>query len=109
MIRNSIKIIGGTIFAVLSLQIFAENTIRITVKTEERTAAGIGYSVEGKIAGSIGKSYTGKGLKNKKYLFGYRKISISGTNISCGTKTLTKDTTITLVTQGDKCQSVINE
>lgn len=109
MIRNTIKTFGGLMFALFSLQTFAENTIRITVKTSEHSVAGIGYSVDGQRSGTLGKSYTGKGVKNKEYVFGYRKHSIAGVNVSCGTRVLTKDTTVTLVTKGDKCLSIIDE
>jgi hypothetical protein len=108
MIRNFIKIFSCVI-TLLSFQSYADNIIRITVKTSENTAAGIGYSVEGRNSGTLGKSYTGKGVKNKEYVFGYRKNSIAGANIECGSVTLTKDTTITLITKGDKCLSVIEE
>lgn len=107
MIRKSIKMGTGILFTLFSLHAFSENIIRITVKTSEHSVAGIGYLVDGQRSGAIGKSYTGKGIKNKKYIFGYRKNSITGANVSCGSRVLTKDTTVTLVTKGDKCLSLI--
>jgi hypothetical protein len=108
MIRSSVRIFSCFI-TLFSFQTYADDTIRITVKTSENAAAGIGYSVGGKNSGTLGKSYTGKGTKNQEYAFGYRKNSIMGTDIKCGSITLTKDTTITLVTQGDKCLSVVED
>ena len=108
MIAHYVKWISCIIVTLFSLQVFAEDAIKITVQTNEKTAAGIGYTVGGKKSGGSGKSYVGKGPKNKKYSFGYRKNSISGANISCGVLTLTEDSNVTLVTKGSKCHSVIN-
>ena len=109
MIRNSLKISGGILITLFSLQIYADNKIRIIVKTNEKTAAAIGYSVEGITSGALGKFHAGKGSKNKVYKFGYRKHSILGVDIACGTLILTKDSTITLIAQGDKCLSVVTD
>ena len=103
MIKHYVKTFSYIIIALFSLQAFAEDTISITVKTNEKTAAGIGYSVEGKDSGGAGKSYTGRGPKNMKYSFGYRR---RGTNIPCGTLTLTKNSNVTLITKGNKCHSI---
>ena len=108
MIKHCIKIFSFTIISLFSLQTFAGDTISITVKTNEKKAAGIGYTVGGKESGGSGKSYVGKGPKNKKYSFGYRKNSIRGTNISCGSSTLTKDSNVILITKNNKCHSVIH-
>lgn len=88
-----------------SLQAFAEDEIEITVSTEEKSAAAIGYTVEGKASGGPGKSYTGKGPINKEYVFGYRKDSKDGEDIRCGVVTLTKNTHITLVTDEGGCHT----
>ncbi len=107
MIRSSLKLAGIMYSLLFSLSAFADDIIHITVKTTETTAAGIGYLVEGKAAGGLGKTYTGQGTKNKQYVFGYRKSLVTGTNIFCGTRVLTKDSTVTLVTKGEKCQVVV--
>lgn len=90
-----------------SLHVFAADTISISVKTNEKTAAAIGYTVGGKKSGGAGKSYVGKGPKNKTYAFGYRKKSVKGANISCGSLMLTKNSNVTLITKGNKCHSVM--
>jgi len=108
MIRNTLKTFSCITMTLFSLNAFAEEKIKITVKTNEKTAAGIGYSVAGRDLGGLGKTYSGKGPTNKKYVFGYRKHSIYGSNVTCGEQILTKDSTIILVTQGDKCQIVID-
>lgn len=96
------------ILALFSLQALAEGTIKVTIKTSETSASALGYTVEGKESGGPGKSYTGKGPKNKKYSFGYRKKT-KGTNISCGSLTLTKDSTVNLITKGKNCKSVLGK
>ena len=106
MIKHSIKTISCIIITLFSLPTFAENIIKVTVKTSEKSAIAIGYSVVGKSAGTIGSSYSGKGPKYKKYSFGYRN-KINGDDIDCGDLTLTKDSVITLVTKNNKCISVV--
>ena len=103
------KVFGCIALSLFSIQAFAEDTIKITVKTDEKSAAAVGYTVGGKESGGPGKSYVGNGPKNKEYLFGYRKNSEQGPNISCGALTLTQDSNVTLVTQGDECHSVMNQ
>lgn len=104
MKKGYIRFFSSIVIALFSLHGFAANIITISVKTAEKKATGVGYSVGGKEIGGPGKSYTGKGPKNKKYLFGYRKKSV---DISCGAYTLTKDSTVTLISNGNKCHSVV--
>lgn len=94
--------------ALFSMQSFAADTIKITVKTNESSAAAIGYTIAGKESGGPEKSYAGTGQKNKTYSFGYRKNSIKGKNIPCGSLTLTKDSKVTLVMKGNQCHSIVN-
>jgi hypothetical protein len=108
MIHYCTKFFGGFILTLFSIQVFAESTINITVKTDEKLAAGIGYTVEGKESGGAGKSYVGKGPRNKTYSFGYRKKSIKGANISCGSLILTKDSNVSLLMTNNKCRSHLN-
>jgi hypothetical protein len=90
-----------------SSYVFAANTINVTVATDDQTAAGIGYSVNGKKIGGSGKTYTGKGPINSNYSFGYRKNSAQGQDVPCGSHTLTKDSYVFLITKGNKCRSVV--
>lgn len=108
IMKFNIKTFSYVTLTLFSLQAFAEDTIKISVKTKEATASALGYTVEGKDHGGPGKSYTGKGPKNKKYSFGYRKRA-KGTNISCGDLTLTKDSTVNLITKGKSCKSVLGK
>lgn len=98
------SIIAITLF---SIQSFAAETIKVTVNTNEASAAGIGYSVNGKKSGAAGKTYSGNGPANSKYTFGYRKDSAHGANVSCGSHTLTKSSNITLVSKGSQCKSIV--
>lgn len=81
---------------------FAEDIIEITVTMADKAAA-VGYLVEGKRVGGLGKSYSGKGPVHKIYSFGYRKNALTGADIPCGSLTLDKNTKVTLVTQGEQC------
>ena len=105
--KNQTRFFSGLIITLVTLQALAANTITITVNTTEKSAAAVGYSVEGKELGGTGKSYTGKGPMNKKYVFGYRKSSVKGFDVSCGALTLTKNSHVSLITKGGKCRSVI--
>lgn len=108
MIRISRITLGFLIVFFSSTEIFANDTIRIQVKTNERTAAALGFAVEGRKCGTAGKSYDGKGPTNKKYVFGYRRHTLFGADIICGSQVLTKDSTVTLVVLGDSCSIVVD-
>lgn len=103
MIRRICVLFGCFLIACHSFATSAEDTVRVTVKSSDEATFGVGFSVNGKVAGAIGKSYTGTGPKNQKYLFGYRKKAIYGKNISCGSMVLTQDSIITLTLKEDKC------
>lgn len=107
MIGHLVKRLFILILFLFLLPVCAEKSISVTVKTTDKTAVAIGYMVGGKPAGCVGKSYSGKGPQNKEYMFGYRKSSIRGANISCGKVTLRHDSTVILVNNGDKCQTII--
>jgi hypothetical protein len=104
MITYSTKIYGCIIITLLSFQVFAGDTIKVTVTTNENSANGIGYSVDGRDFGGAGKSYVGDGPKNKRYFFGYRKKSLRVADVSCGALTLTKNSNVMLVMKGSQCQ-----
>lgn len=107
MNKNFIKIILGLIGSLCSLQLVAEDTIRVTVIATDQAAA-VGYLVEGKRTGGLGKSYSGHGPINKIYSFGYRKSAFRGNDIPCGSLVLNKSSEVKLVVKGDRCYSVIN-
>ena len=87
-------------------QVFGNDMIQITVTATEKAMA-VGYQVEGKKLGGLGKSYSGQGPINKKYLFGYRK-SAMGRDITCGSLILDKDSEVKLITKGEQCQIVVS-
>lgn len=103
MFKCNIKGFSCIFLASFSCHALANDTIEITVKTDEKTAAGIGYSVKGKNFGSVGRSYKGEGPGNKQYTFGYKKDSLAGKNISCGTLILTKNTLVNLIMEKNTC------
>lgn len=88
--------------------VVAGETIVVTVKTKEKKAAAIGYSVDGRDYGTLGSSYTGKGPANKEYHFGYKTGIIFGENIDCGYLTLTENSTVILISQDNRCVSILN-
>ncbi|KTD05130.1 hypothetical protein OQJ19_09180 [Fluoribacter gormanii] len=108
MIKNSIKNLSGLVILSFSIQAVANDTIRVHVKTNEKTAAALGYTVDGKKSGARGKSYEGKGPVNREYVFGYRKNSAFGPDVLCGSHVLTKDSIVTLITKGERCSIVVN-
>ncbi|KTD67634.1 hypothetical protein Lsan_0293 [Legionella santicrucis] len=108
MKRSSLIILSCFTIFFFSTDVFANDTIRVHVKTNEKTAAALGFVVEGKKSGTAGKSYSGRGPSNKKYVFGFRKHTVFGDDVICGSKTLTKDTTVTLVVLGDNCSIIID-
>ena len=95
-----------TISTLFFWQAHAEDMIKVTVIATGKAMA-VGYQVEGKRVGGLGKSYSGKGPVNKKYSFGYRKHPI-GADISCGSLTLGKSSNVKLVTNGEQCYTEIN-
>ena len=108
MIKIFIKQFIGLIIFSFSIQVLANDSIRVHVKTNEKTAAALGFTVDGKKSGTLGKSYLGKGPVNRKYIFGYRKNSALGPDVLCGSQVLTKDSIVILVTANDRCSIVIN-
>ncbi|WP_392538170.1 hypothetical protein [Legionella sp. 227] len=108
MMKNLIKNGIGFIIFSFAIQAIAKDTISVQVKTDEKTAAALGFTVEGKKSGARGKSYSGKGPANKVYIFGYRKNSAFGPDILCGSQKLAKDSIVTLVTTGDHCSIEID-
>lgn len=108
--RYAPKTLSYFILIFFSFSSFAtDNVITVRVTTDEKTASGIGYRVDGHEKGGLGKSYKGKGPKDKEYLFGYRKNPITGSNIHCGSLRLTQDSHVNLVTKGETCHCVLQQ
>jgi hypothetical protein len=99
----------GLSFVFFSSTLFASfaDKIKVTVVTKEKKAAAIGFQVDGKSHGGIGKKYRGSGPKNAMYSFGYKKNSIWGTDVSCGQLQLSHDVTISLYLQDGLCRALI--
>jgi hypothetical protein len=108
MIKNYIILFGCIMLTIFTLPLFAKE-ITIRVMTRDSTAAAIGFTVNGKESGGAGKLYTGNGPSNQKYSFGFRKTSVNGKNIRCGSLTLNKNSTIVLVKKGNRCHSAISQ
>ncbi len=86
---------------------FADEVIEVTVIATDKAGA-VGYLVEGKKLGGLGKTYSGKGPVNRQYFFGYRQNVLTGRDIPCGSVILNKNTKVQLVTKGERCYTVVN-
>src|SRR5688572_1333456 len=107
--RTGFRKLSCSMLVLFSLNAFAQDsdTIKVTVHTDEQTAAAIGCEVDGKKLGGPGKSYTCEGPKGKNYIFGFRKDTVHGTNVNCGSSTLDKDADITLTLKDGACTCAI--
>lgn len=85
----------------------SEEMIEITVIATDKAAA-VGYLVEGKKSGGLGKIYSGKGPTNKQYFFGYREKILAGKDVRCGSIVLNKSSKVQLITKGEHCYTLIN-
>ncbi len=106
--KRGIHYIGAGFLFLFSINAFADESIHVIVKTNTDKVMAIGYVVEGKKCGGVGKSYSGQGPKNKEYRFGYRKHYILSPDITCGVVTLSAHSEVTLMADGDKCRIAIN-
>ena len=107
MKRNFVKTFIAFFITVFACNSFADDVIEVTVIATDKAMA-VGYLVEGKKLGGLGKSYSGKGPVNREYFFGYRKNPFNGRDISCGSIVLKKNTKVQLVTKGEQCITVVN-
>jgi len=105
--ENFVILSGCIVLAIFTFSAFAEE-ITVSVATNDPTAAAIGFTVNGKESGGAGKSYTGNGPSNQKYSFGFRKKSVRGKNIRCGSLKLTKNSNIVLTKKGNRCHCTIS-
>lgn len=106
MLNQKIKCCAGIFLAVVSISASAAD-IKITVKTNAPNAAAIGFEVGGSRFGGLGKSYSGKGPSDKEYNFGFKKDTIFGESISCGTLILNQDSIVNLIYQDNKCVATL--
>lgn len=101
------KIISLSVLLLASSSVMAKDMITVTVKTKIVNAAAIGFTVDGQNYGSLGREYSGKAPAHRDFSFGYRKDSIFGADISCGNLVLDKNSTVLLITDNNRCISVI--
>jgi hypothetical protein len=102
--RNTFKICTGLC---LGLFITASYAIDVSMHSTSSGIFALGYTVDGKSHGGLGKSYNGTGMPSGTYAFGVRA---HGNDVSCvqkdGKKTfhLTSNTDATAVYDGaSKC------
>jgi hypothetical protein len=103
MKRFILKICIISMISLFSISSFA---IQVKVQTSAKNISGIGFSVEGKQHGGLGKSYETSNLPEGMYTFGLRQ---KGQDVGCTTKEgeesikLTKDSIATLDYDNGKC------
>lgn len=107
MINRVITSFSFAFITCISTQSFAADSIKITVKTNEKDAAAIGFVVDGKKYGGLGRFYSSKAPGNKEFRFGYRKNSAFGQDVDCGSMVIPQDSTIILVNQDTKCTCIL--
>ncbi len=107
MKMNFIKIFIAFFITVFTCHAFADDLIEITVIATDKAMA-VGFLVEGKKLGGLGKTYSGKGPVNREYFFGYRKNVFRGSDIPCGSSVLNKNSKVQLVTKGGSCYTIVN-
>lgn len=86
-----------------SNQGFASDKITIEVFTDYKKAAAIGFKVNDKQHGSLGKHTKGSGPADQTYFFGMKRGSVFGKNINCGSLRLSKNSKISLVLTDEVC------
>lgn len=97
----------GIIASLSSYHLFAGDTIQVTVTAIDKAAA-VGFLVDGRRIGGLGKTYSGHGPINKKYSFGYRTSAFSGVDIPCGSTVLNKNSKVKLIIKEGQCHSLVN-
>lgn len=102
---NQLKGILLTAGLAFCTPIWALGNIQVKVETDYKRAAAIGFKVDGKEYGALGKSYSGVAPADKLYRFGLRKDSIFGSNLDCGALLLTHNARVNLVVVDDVCQA----
>ncbi len=109
--KSCIKISSFVLITLCALNGFAteKTTIKVTVRTTDINAAGIGFHVDGKKLGGPGTFYTCSGPKHKTYSFGYRKTFPHGPDVACGSLVLHQDSEVTLVMKNNQCQCVLHQ
>lgn len=107
--KTPIKSSICVLFSLFALSAHATQSINVTVKTNEKSAIAVGFSVEGRHLGGLGKAFSAKGPSQKEYTFGFKKDSIFGENIACGSLLLKKNTTVLMIYQNNQCVSLIQD
>ncbi|MBA3661975.1 MAG: hypothetical protein H0W64_09615 [Gammaproteobacteria bacterium] len=101
------KFLVGLLLAVSTVSFAVETyAIQVKVKTNSKQVSALGFSVQGKKYGMLGKSYENKNVPPGVYTFGFR----AGKDVACKTAsgkkkvTLKKNTTAILKYNGTKCE-----
>ncbi|MDX1902343.1 MAG: hypothetical protein SFW66_10160 [Gammaproteobacteria bacterium] len=100
----------SSIFIALFFMFFslASYAIQVDVQSTSKDVAALGFTVDGKNHGSMGKKYHATGMPVGVYSFGIRANSIFGKDVACslngqGSVTLQRDTTAVLDYDGNQC------
>lgn len=87
--------------------------IQVSVRSSSPAVSALGFQVNGKKYGGMGKSYNKSGLPSGSYQFGVRINGVFGTDVPCfgqGKKavSLSKDTKATLNYSNNRCTVQLN-
>jgi hypothetical protein len=104
--RTSIKILLGIFIFLFSIQSFA---FKVTVQSPSKEVSALGFTVNGKNSGGLGKSYTKNNMQAGNYTFGIRINGMFGTDVGCKSAngkssfSLKSDTVATLSYKNNSC------
>lgn len=103
------KIILSAFITCFATQTFA---IQVNVSSPSSVSA-LGFTVDGKKYGGMGKSYNKSGVPTGMYRFGVRVNGIFGNDIACFNQGkisvfLTKDSDVTLIYNNNRCTAKVN-
>lgn len=87
--------------------------IQVSVRASSPAVSALGFQVNGKKYGGMGKSYSKSGLPSGSYQFGVRINGVFGTDVPCLAKgkkaiSLSKDTNAILNYSNNRCTVQVN-
>lgn len=105
--RNKLKILLGFFLSFFILNCYA---IKVNVQSSSSGVGALGFTVNGKNHGGMGRTYSANGMPVGTYTFGIRAGgALTGTDVGCATSsgkktvTLNKDSTAVLKYDGKRC------
>jgi hypothetical protein len=93
---------------ILTCCISTSYAINVSIQTPSQEVSALGFTVDGKNHGGMGRSYTGKNMPAGNYSFGIRIHGVFGTDVPCYVNDkrsvmLNQDATVMLQYSNNKC------